>query len=272
MPKLSRNIRLSSNQDNTDDLSMSSPMQHSSPTGEEKEYMTTYTITSGQGGPTGPEQVKKPDLAVSDTAIRQHIETKVNDINSFLMKLAALENKSRLLKDCLAGKREPPEEWRTARILPILPAGIHYSFSTKLDIDSLQSDFDKAWMSKLERDISDIIIPRQQTKMASIISDAERDIIMEMGDGRTGQKALELFKEEVKKRQEGRTQTYTEGQQNVAAAAKRRKFQSSQRQPRGPLRSRDPNQRQPPRPGNNNRYANKPNFKKAGWTSSRDGN
>ena len=45
-------------------------MQHSSPTGEEKEYMTTYTITSGQGGPTGPEQVKKPDLAVSDTAIR----------------------------------------------------------------------------------------------------------------------------------------------------------------------------------------------------------
>ena len=75
--------RLTSNQDNTDDLSMSSPMQHSSPTGEQKEYMTAYTITSGQGGPAGPEQVKKPDLAVSDSAIRQHIETKVNDINSF---------------------------------------------------------------------------------------------------------------------------------------------------------------------------------------------
>ena len=108
--------------------------------------------------------------------------------------------------------------------------------------------------------------------MASIISDAERDIIKEMGDGQTGQKALEIFKEEVKKRQESRMQTYTEGQQNVAAAAKRRKFYSSQRQPRGPLRSRDPKQRQPPRPANKNRYANKPNFKKAGWTSSRDGN
>ena len=131
MPKLGRNKRLTSNQDNTDDLSMSSPMQHSSPTGEQKEYMTAYTITSGQGGPAGPEQVKKLDLAVSDTAIRQHIETKVNDIIFFLMKLAALQNKSRLLKDCLAGKREPPEEWRTASSLPILPAGVHYSFSTK---------------------------------------------------------------------------------------------------------------------------------------------
>ena len=74
------------------------------------------------------------------------------------MKLAALENKSRFLKDCLAGKREPPEEWKTARSLPILPAGVHYTFSTKLDIDSLQSDFDKAWMGKLEKDISDTII------------------------------------------------------------------------------------------------------------------
>ena len=55
--------------------------------------MTAYTITSGQGGPTGPEQVMKPGLAVSDSAI----ETEVNDINSFLTKLAALENKSRLL-------------------------------------------------------------------------------------------------------------------------------------------------------------------------------
>ena len=98
------------------------------------------------------------------------------------MKMAALEIKSRLLKDCLAGKCEPPEEWRTACSLSILPAGVHYYFSTKLDIDSLQSDFDKAWMGKLERDKSDTIIPRQQTKVASIFSDAEREIIMEIGD------------------------------------------------------------------------------------------
>ena len=139
-----------------------------------EEYVTAYTLMSGQGGPTGPKQVKKPDMAVSDSAIKQHIETKFIDINSFLMKLAALENKSRLLKDCLEGKRQAPEKWRTAHSLPILPAGVLYSFSSKLDIDSLRSDFDKTWMGKLEREISDTITPRQQTKMASIISDTER--------------------------------------------------------------------------------------------------
>ena len=78
---------------------------------------------------------------------------------------------------------------------------MHHSFSTKTGIDSLQSDFDKVWIRKLERDISDTIIPRQQVNLTSIISDAKGDIVMEMGVGQTGKKALELFKDEVKKRQ-----------------------------------------------------------------------
>jgi hypothetical protein len=232
--------------------------------------MTRYSISSGQGGHTQNPENQKNHITVSDTTLRQHVETKSAYIGSFVIKLAALEHKSQLLKDCLANRREAPEEWRTERKLPVLPSSIHYSFSTTLDIEGLQCKFDKEWMQKLEKDMSANLIPRLIAKIDSLVKEAEQEITTEIDNGDLRTRALTFLEEDVRKKKEVRGTTYTDGQQTAASVAKRRKSYPPNRQPRGPFKPRDSHQRQPLKQNQRHNNNRNNNYRRAGWRSSKD--
>ena len=206
-------------------------------------------------------------MLVSEATLNNYVQTKVGYIATFIIKLAALEHKGKLLRDCLSGTRTPPQEWQTKRSPPVLPTGVQYSFSTTLEMDALQSRFDTSWMSTLEKDITNTLVPRLQTRIQSLLKEAEEEIRAEMGTGPVATRALNILNEEVRKKLEAREKQYSDGQTSATSAALKRKFQPPQKQYRTPFKPRD--NRKPTNTPKQTRYS-RPNYKRAGWTKAED--
>ena len=235
-----------------------------------KEYLQKYSSAPGQNTANNdtPEQPaeKASSMMVSEQALKEYINKKVAYIKTSILKLAALESKGKLLKDSIAGVREPPSEWCTQREPPVLPAGITYSFTVTLDLDSLQSKFDRDWMSKVQQDITNVLIPKLTKRIESMQEEAVEDITTELGKGAVGNQGVKLFKEQVASIKNDRAKTYSENQQ--ASASGRMKRRSNPSGPfRPPFKQRNGNQRQPTK---QRQHQGKPSYKKAGWFTPKD--
>lgn len=219
-------------------------------------------------GEAGIEGAPDESILVSDSTVKAHVQGIISHINSFIFKLASLETKSKLVKDCLAGKCKTPEEWTTTRALPVLPSGISYSFATVLEINHLQSEFDKGWLAKLLKDISKNLIPRLQAKIQSLYDEVIDEFIKDIEAGPVRTMMIELFKVEFNKKMNDRARAYTDGQRNTAATAKKRKFQLEKPVKRNHRNERrfNPLQQRPPK----HDYKDSRNqYNSAGWSHNR---
>ena len=260
----------------TRNFAMSSPsaameIGGTSTTDDTKLYMTKYDIQSGQGNPSTSEEESRV-VTVSENTLRKHVQAKADYVGQFIIKLAALEYKSKLMEDCLAGNREAPEEWRTTRPLPNLPVGIQYSFSTTLDIDSLQTKFDQTWMEKIKDDITTNLIPRQENKVKSLHEEARLELVSELGEGAVADQAQAILKEEIAAKMEARKQRFADGQRSTLSVEKKRKFHFSSDQQRKPFKPpRNVDSRHRRQNQSQTRHGNR-NFRKTNWTPKKDAN
>ena len=106
-------------------------------------------------------------------------------------------------------------------------------------MDALQSRFDTSWMSRLEKDITNTLVPRLQTRIQSLLKEAEEEIRAEMGTGPVAKRALNILNEETRKKSEAREKSYSDGQTSATSAALKRKSQPPQKLYRGPFKTRD---------------------------------
>ena len=205
---------------------------------------------------------------VTESMINDHVQGKVGFINTYIIKLAALENKSKLMKDCLTRKKEIPDDWRDKRNLPVLPSGISFSFSTILDIDHIRDEFDRNWLSKLSYDLDKNVLPRLVMKIQNLRTEFVEEITRDVEETDIRDLAISFFNTEVEKKMENRAKAYDENQRIVSSTGKKRLHlvKRPQKQHHRNNNRYNPTQHRPPRHQYNNESRNN-RHKSAGWSS-----